>query len=172
MRGSRLFWVLLLLIACVTTESKRHRKRKQCPVSSPPSPTNSTEVQGFLSLNGVGFGLLPDEGVDGGGADSITQIESWTKNLKPYTFGWYAQVKAGDTSWDGSQLTQVTSALKQSGAAVFEAAVMPQGGFDGSVADAVCGVLKKIKSESGVGEVRLRYGHEVGQSVSFERSFS
>lgn len=165
MRRSWTFGLLFLLLTSITAEGKKHRKRKQCPVSSPPS-TNSTDLQGFLSLNGVGFGLLPDEGVDGGGADSLTQIESWTKNLKPYTFGWYAQVKAGDTSWDGSQLTQVTSALKQSGAAVFEAAVMPQGGFDGSVADSVCGVLKKIQSESGVSEVRLRYGHEVNWYVT------
>ncbi|RXK38634.1 hypothetical protein M231_04140 [Tremella mesenterica] len=164
MRWRMILISLFQLLLTVQIEAKTKRT-KQCPVQNPNSTSPSSSLpslDGYLSLNGVAFGFLPDEGVDGGSGEDINQLNQWTQGKKAYTFGWYAQVQAGDTEWKGSQLTETIQQLKDSGAAVFEAAVMPEGGFDGSVAPAVCGVLKTIKQKTGVAEVRLRYGHEVG----------
>lgn len=77
-------------------------------------------------------------------------------------FGWYAQTHPG-VPFTGSQITPLIANLSASGA-IFEAAVMPTGGFQGfsttdpSQAVNVCTVMKRF-TDAGI-PTRLRFAHE------------
>lgn len=80
-------------------------------------------------------------------------------------YGWYSQIKS--TQYDDSQLTQVMSDLKSSGA-VFIASVMPTGvafsDVDSNLAQQIATSMKKF-TDQGI-EVWLRFAHEVNYYVT------
>lgn len=121
-----------------------------------------------LTFNGLPLGFIPDVGFDGGNIQTMYGINSILSGAgRAATYGFYDQVYKGQ-QYTGQNLLRHASDIYDSGA-IFEATIMPIGGWDGftqkdnSQALAVCRVLKRL-TDAGV-EVRLRFAHEVNWYV-------